>query len=454
MADVYSKIEKEFREYILRVSLFSSMSVHILYLLMYLILFDKEYNPVVYTLGTSLLFHSFYFYWVKKKKYALVTYAFITGTELLLVFLAFFVLGTITGVHYLLLIFSMLSFSINNEKKIKFSHVLFIVNIVLFLGGELNFIPDHKMVTFPDYLLPYIKTSCILITLILIYYLSVYFKKTRIRKEDQLVRKQKEIHFQAEKLKELNTKLQNNLEYIEVQNNELEVANSTKNKLFSIISHDLINPLSTLSAFSELLNDHLDDNDIKEQKKLVNGITDSVNNLNQLTQNLLNWSRTQINTIQTSKINFPILQVINSNISLFQQSLDVKNIKVNCNVSENIDVYADRDMIETVIRNLLNNAIKFSHSGSNIDIFAELTKNEVVVSIRDYGVGMNEDIKENLFQIKNTRSTHGTINEKGSGLGLIICYEFLKLNDCKIYVDSAVGKGTTFAITFPKTQKE
>ncbi len=453
MSDVYSKIEKEFKENVLRISLWASIFVHCIYLLFYLILFDQEYNPVVFTLGSSLLFHSFYFYWIKKRKYALVTYVFISATELLLVFLAFYVLGTITGVHYLLLIFSMLSFSINNEKKIKFSHMLFIVNIILFLGGELKFIPDNSMVTFPDSLLPYIKASCILITLMLIYYLSVYFKKTRIRKEIQLEKKQKEIHVQSEKLRDLNNILKKNLDYIEMQNKELEVANSTKNKLFSIISHDLINPLSTLSSFSDLLNEQIIKEDTEQHKRLVHGISDSVANLNQLTQNLLNWSRTQINTIQTSKVRFSIFNIIDTNIRLFQQSLDAKGIKVNCNVSKDIDVFADKDMIETVFRNLLNNAIKFSHSGGSIDVNSEVVNDEVIVSVRDYGVGMNEKIKENLFRIHNTKSTYGTNNEKGSGLGLIICYEFLKLNDCKLFVDSTVGKGTTFAIVFP-TAKE
>jgi len=447
--DVYSKIEKEFKENTLRISLRASVVVHCLYILFYLILFDKEYNPVLITLGISLLFHLFYFYWIKKRKYSLVTYVFISATEVLLVFLAFFVLGTVTGVHYLLLIFSMLSFSINNEKKIKLSHLLFIVNIILFVGGELRFIPDFQMVTFPEYLLPYIKTSCILITLILIYYLSVFFKRTRIKKEELLDRKQNEIRLQSKKLKELNFKLQSNLEFIEVQNKELETANSTKNKLFSIISHDLINPLSTLSSFTDLLNNQEQISDLTQQKKLVQGITDSVNNLNQLTQNLLNWSRTQINTIQTSKIKFKISKVINTNIILFQHSMDVKGIKVNSKVSDDLDVFADKDMIDAVIRNLLNNAIKFSHTGGVIDIFSEVINDEIIISIRDYGVGMNETTKEKLFQIKNTKSTYGTKNEKGSGLGLIICNEFLKLNDCKLYFDSSVGKGTTVAIVFP-----
>ncbi len=450
MSSSYRKIEQVFKHQTLKISLWSSVGVHVLYLLFYLILFDRKYNPAVYTIGSSLLFHPFYFYWISKEKYNLVTYTFIIGTELLLVFLAFYIFGSKTGIHYLLLIFSMLSFSINNEKKIKFSHVLFIVNIVLFLGGELEFIPHHQMVTFPVYLLPYVKASCILITLGLIYYLSVYFKKTRIKKEIQIENNQKEIQIQAKELNELNIKLKANIEYIEIQNKELEIANTTKNKLFSIISHDLINPLSTLSTFTDLLNNNIGSNTIQEQNKLIQGISESVISLNQLTQNLLNWSRTQFDTIKTSKTNFLINQVIKSNIRLYQQNLETKNIEVKNDVLDEVVVYADKDMIDIVIRNILNNAIKFSFAGSQIDIFSIEKGNEIEISIRDYGVGMNENTRANLFQIKNTKSTYGTNNEKGSGLGLIICNEFLKLNNCKFNVVSEVGKGTTFIITLPK----
>ncbi len=334
MRESYKNIENKFKQDTLIISLWSSTIVHILYLLMYLFLFNKEYNPIVYSLSISLLLHVCFFYWINKGYFSFVTYVFILEIEILLVFLSFFVLGKETGVHYILLIFSMLSFSVNNEKKIKFSNLLFLINIVLFLGVEMEFIPIKVIVQFPESVIPYIKTSCILVTLVLIYYLSVYFRKTRIKKEEQLEKKQKEIHLQSEQLQELNSKLKSNLEFIEVQNRKLEQANSTKNRLFSIISHDLINPLSSLSAFTDLLKDSIDFNDKEPLSKIALGIYDSVSSLNVLTQNLLNWSRTQMDSIKPSFFRFELFKVVNNNIQLFHSNLQSKNITLNCKVSE------------------------------------------------------------------------------------------------------------------------
>ncbi len=121
-------------------------------------------------------------------------------------------------------------------------------------------------------------------------------------------------------------------------------------------------------------------------------------------------------------------------------------------LTEDIMVYADKDMIDAVVRNLLNNAIKFSFQGNSIEIISEVTDQKVLLHIKDYGMGISKSQMSDLFVIKDSKSSHGTNNEKGSGLGLVICYEFLKLNDCKLTVNSEEKVGTTFTIEFPKKE--
>jgi len=239
---------------------------------------------------------------------------------------------------------------------------------------------------------------------------------------------------------------------LEESKKELEIANATKNKFFSIIAHDLKNPFNALLNYSDIL--LTDYNILTEDEKIqfITGIKDSSESTYKFLQNLLTWARTQTDKIQynpkTINIDlalshcFKVLEVISNN----------KKIKLISSVHEDKFVYADENMLNTIFMNLLSNAIKFSEENKSVFVSIEKEdENSITISVRDEGIGMKETDKAKLFKIDEYHSTAGTKGETGTGIGLIITYEFMKSNKGKIEVESKLGKGTEFFLTFPKS---
>jgi signal transduction histidine kinase len=235
-------------------------------------------------------------------------------------------------------------------------------------------------------------------------------------------------------------------EKIKASNLELEKQVATKNKFFSIISHDLKNPVSILVGFTELLlSNHVKYSE-EEKLKMYHTIHNSSEKTYKLLDNLLSWARTQTNNIPIKPVKFDIKGVLDENISLSNYKL--KEIKIDKDY-ESMMVFADLDMVNTVIRNLLSNAIKYTPRDGHITITGKLEENFVKVSILDNGVGIPENRLPNLFRIDKAFSTKGTEKESGTGLGLILCAEFVAKNKGEITVESEEGKGSKFTVTFP-----
>jgi signal transduction histidine kinase len=237
-------------------------------------------------------------------------------------------------------------------------------------------------------------------------------------------------------------------EYLEETNSRLTVLNATKDKLFSIIAHDLKNPFSSILSFSEILLTKF--RDLAEDKKLkfINAIFDSSHRIYDLLENLLQWARTQTGNIQYKPESFDLSEVIDPNYDLVKVILEEKEITFTKNINDNTIVFADRNMINTVIRNLLGNAIKYTEKGAiSIDI---LIKGDFAeVNVTDSGSGISEAKMASIFDIEQGKSTSGTRGEKGSGLGLLICKDFVLINKGEISVKSVVGQGTTFTFKLP-----
>jgi signal transduction histidine kinase len=237
-------------------------------------------------------------------------------------------------------------------------------------------------------------------------------------------------------------------EYLEETNSRLTVLNATKDKLFSIIAHDLKNPFSSILSFSEILLTKF--RDLAEDKKLkfINAIFDSSHRIYDLLENLLQWARTQTGNIQYKPESFDLSEVIDLNYDLVKILLEEKEISFTKNINDNTIVFADRNMINTVIRNLLGNAIKYTEKGAiSIDI---LIKGDFAeVNVTDSGSGISEAKMASIFDIEQGKSTSGTRGEKGSGLGLLICKDFVLINKGEISVKSVVGQGTTFTFKLP-----
>lgn len=237
---------------------------------------------------------------------------------------------------------------------------------------------------------------------------------------------------------------------IQKQNVELDIANQTKNKLFSIVAHDLKNPFNTILGFINILIDDYDELSDTEKRNFLTIIQGSSQTAYNLVENLLNWARTQTNAITPHFQEVNVKDLIGTNVQLVKIFGEAKSISL---VFDEVDaihtIYADKDMIDTIIRNLLTNAIKFSKKGSSVQISTIQRGGFVDISIKDQGVGMNKEQIENLFTLEENRSTQGTSGETGTGLGVIICKEFVERNKGDIRVSSKEGKGATFVITLP-----
>ncbi len=251
--------------------------------------------------------------------------------------------------------------------------------------------------------------------------------------------------FRAE---ELISRINTHIELKEARDRLKEI-NSTKDRFFRIIGHDLKTPLSQVIQLLEMLKDDIDSLSKEELKTCLSYLRDSsVEGMN-LLENLLEWASAQTGSISFTPESFSIADLIKDNIGLLDQQAKMKNIKIKASDLFVDIITADRNMINTVIRNLLSNAIKFTHSDGIIQFKTILENDKVVVSVEDNGVGMSEDACDNLFNISTCHSTNGTNDEKGTGIGLVLCKEFIERHNGLIWVESEIDKGSVFKFSIP-----
>ncbi|GAB4323566.1 MAG: hypothetical protein Kow00127_16250 [Bacteroidales bacterium] len=228
---------------------------------------------------------------------------------------------------------------------------------------------------------------------------------------------------------------------------ELRQANAMKDKFFSIIAHDLKNPFNAILGFSNLLNDAYDSFDDGQRKAFIKNITDASENTFKLLQNLLEWSRTQTGAIDYQPAVIDLNNVVAETLKTQQASAKRKKIKFTVDIPISMTVLADNNMLQTILRNLVSNAVKFTPSGGVVAINAEAKEGNVEISVTDTGIGISPKDKENLFRIDKVVLSKGTDNETGSGLGLILCHELVARHGGWIWVESEPGKGSTFRFT-------
>lgn len=226
------------------------------------------------------------------------------------------------------------------------------------------------------------------------------------------------------------------------QNKRLYQLNNTKNKLFSIISHDLKSPVAAQRLAVENILANFDNFDAGQLQKSLNDFHQATESQLDLLQNLLSWARMQTGEMKFNPIPFDISEMIAEVLELFKLPAQNKGIKFNIDVEKNCVAVADRQMIHTVLRNLVNNAIKFSYDNSEIYVHAACKDNRTTISIKDNGVGINAENINTLLELGNNKSTNGTKGETGSGLGLIITKELLEKNGSELIISSEAGKGT------------
>jgi PAS domain S-box-containing protein len=233
------------------------------------------------------------------------------------------------------------------------------------------------------------------------------------------------------------------------QKEELDELNATKDKFFSILAHDLKNPFTSLYSLSQMIDESY--HNLEEEDKLLalKRIHNSTELIYNLLENLLTWSKSQSGSIEYAPCKFKLSVPIRENINLYRIFAEKKGVRLRSNVRETCAAYADQLMINTVLRNLINNAIKFTDSGKEVEVNVREEKKFLEVEVKDQGVGISPENLEKLFRIDVKYKTTGTSGEKGTGLGLILCHEFVQKNFGAIWCESELGQGSSFFFTIP-----
>jgi len=259
---------------------------------------------------------------------------------------------------------------------------------------------------------------------------------------------------ESEKLIEASKIIITKTEEVKSQNEELKKLNADKDRFIFILAHDLKSPFNSMLGFLELLSVNIRKYDIDEIEKQINIVNNAARNTFRLLEDLLMWVRTQSGKIpyKPQKLNFS--DICMDIVAFLKPNASAKNITINHFVAEKITVFADINMLKTILRNLISNAIKFTNPGGRIDIYTVKTQSNITISVSDNGVGIAPEILNKLFDISQTHTTKGTINESGTGLGLFLCNEFVRKHGGKIRVESEVGKGSNFEFTLPLYKKQ
>ncbi|MCX6286224.1 MAG: ATP-binding protein [Bacteroidetes bacterium] len=266
-----------------------------------------------------------------------------------------------------------------------------------------------------------------------------------------LVRRLRDMNIIEEQLATQNTEILHQKEILEKQKQELLELNATKDKFFSIIAHDLRSPISTLISLSEVLRTDMDLLEPFQQKEILESLHDLSKNYLKLLDNLLQWARVQSGRMIPEPADFDLAEAIRDVISFYQPyALDKQIRLVERNIAP-VKVFADKNMIRVVLRNLISNAIKFTQPGGEIHIITINKDSWVEVIVQDNGLGMSPEVLYGMFKLDKTQSSNGTAGERGTGLGLHLCKEFVELNKGTIKVESQKGFGSIFNFTIPKS---
>ena len=240
---------------------------------------------------------------------------------------------------------------------------------------------------------------------------------------------------------------------IKLKNEELTKINYEKDKFFSIIAHDMRNPFNSFLGFTRMMVEEFNTMSLDEIRTIVVSMRKSATNLYSLLENLLEWSMMQHGAINFNPVSFPLLNKINESIALIIGSAQKKEIEIQCSIPGDLSVFADLHMFESLIRNLIFNAVKFTPKGGVITVSSNKTEEGFIeISVRDSGVGMKKELMSKLFKLDEQTGRKGTEGEPTTGLGLMICNDFVKKHGGKIWVESEEGKGSTFCFTLPAIQ--
>jgi signal transduction histidine kinase len=297
-----------------------------------------------------------------------------------------------------------------------------------------------------------IGLTSIIVLLVAVFIVLLFLLKQRRNHEKLLELHNQEILKQRDSIEQQNRQLVYANERLEKSEGELKRIVQTKDKLFSIIAHDLRNPFSALTGLTDLLHQNADTIDATEMSLYVSMINESSHKLLQLIESLLQWARSQTGTLNPVCTNLILRSLADDVMKIYMTQAETKGISLTNEIPETLSVYADQEILAIIIRNLISNGIKYTQKGGNVSFNAYREQGNIVLKVSDTGIGMSPGVLEKLFKIDKTFTTEGTGSEVGTGLGLVICKEFIETLGGTITVESSVGKGTAFYVTLPSSK--
>lgn len=335
--------------------------------------------------------------------------------------------------------------SIQSEEKLK--HIV-LTEFSRVSSENEGLVKDNKIIATKNdsYMKAIFVTSIILLFVVIL--LVLYYKRNLEKKATNiLLEKQRdEIADINKELEMLNEELTTQMEITAVQNSELEQLNMVKNKFFSIVSHDLRSPLSTLKMLFGLYREgQLNENELNE---LLARLEDTIYTTSVFLDNLLEWSKSQLDGIVVNPSVFEVGSLVKENIKLVETAVRLKGLKIEHTIEKNTMAYADANMTNVVVRNLVSNAVKFCNRGDVITVEAHNSDDKMFLAIKDTGPGISEKDLQKLFNLEHTITTSAS-GDKGHQIGLVLCKDMVEQNKGKIKVESELGKGTTFLIELP-----
>lgn len=355
---------------------------------------------------------------------------------------AAFLIGKEAGEQNLFVLFAVIGFTVNPEKSWKTILIICVICVLLYLSIELDAVPGRVLTPFPA---EFIKSYRIFTNLSIFFTLVItfVFYEIRISRNEQL------IESYTSNLEKINNELIHINEEVLANQDTLSKLNIKKDQMFSIIAHDLKNPIGNIVASSEMAYKKLVSNEKESAELFMKGILKASKNTFSLLEDLIDWAKIQHNNVGFNPVKLNINDLLIEMKEYFQDSLSNKKLKLETDNTK-LEVNADREMLKTVLRNLISNAIKFSYPDGKIQVSAFYSDTYAVIAVKDNGTGMTNEKVNQILEGEEITSSIGTSKEKGTGLGLSICRELIAKNNGIFHMESEVDKGTLIKVFFPK----
>lgn len=393
----------------------------IVYVVIYCFVDFQFFAPAIYYLSIAAIFN-FVIIWINNRRkhcLAKLLLSFITPLNMLYTVICF---GKEPGFQVYLFVAAIIPLLLWGLKDKKYS--ILIITPIIFTYVLIEFLPNiyEPWIVLPESYIDVFRKTNVLVCFTVAGIAILIYRRLFIKTEKQLI----------------------------IQSEKLRITQKQKDKIYSIIGHDLRGPIGSFVGLTEIIinkNDQLSEND---KLSLMHSIHNSSVSMQNLLENLLDWSRVQSSSKKVNLRNFSLLKKINESLGIHKDMIQEKHLKIINNISENVVLNANENMVSTILRNLISNSIKFTPENGKIVMSAIEQESEFEICVEDSGIGLSEADINNLFDIEKVYKVISSSEEKGSGLGLILCKDFVEAHGGKLWIESKVSAGSKFYFTLPK----